>query len=386
MPRKLYLETFGCQMNVLDSELVLGQLRARATSRSTTATRPTSSSTTPAPSASTPSRRSGRASASCASASRASPAWSSASSAAWPSATGRTSSSSYPHVDVLCGPGELDKLPALVHNAVVTERGSTSQPTHAGHADRQVALMGATIRRSSTLAAAEDNLELLDLSRSDLARRRRRAGVRPHHARVQQVLHLLRRPLHARPGGASPAAEHHRRGPQAHRRRRARSDAARADDQPLPLRARRRPQDHLRRAALPDPRSRARSAAAAVRHQLPARFHRRGPAGHARLPAHLPLPARPRPARQRPHPEADEPRLHRRQYRDFIDRARGYMPDVCIASDFIVGFPTETDEEFEQTVELVRRLPVQEQLHLQVLARARARSRSTASPTTCPKT
>src|SRR5258708_20014621 len=29
MPRKLYLETFGCQMNVLDSELVMGQLRAQ---------------------------------------------------------------------------------------------------------------------------------------------------------------------------------------------------------------------------------------------------------------------------------------------------------------------------------------------------------------------
>ena len=28
MRKKLYLETFGCQMNVLDSELVLGQLRA----------------------------------------------------------------------------------------------------------------------------------------------------------------------------------------------------------------------------------------------------------------------------------------------------------------------------------------------------------------------
>ena len=26
---RLYLETFGCQMNVLDSELVLGQLRAQ---------------------------------------------------------------------------------------------------------------------------------------------------------------------------------------------------------------------------------------------------------------------------------------------------------------------------------------------------------------------
>src|SRR3954466_10849522 len=29
MQPKLYLETFGCQMNVLDSELVLGQLRAQ---------------------------------------------------------------------------------------------------------------------------------------------------------------------------------------------------------------------------------------------------------------------------------------------------------------------------------------------------------------------
>ena len=29
MKRKLYLETFGCQMNVLDSELVLSQLRAQ---------------------------------------------------------------------------------------------------------------------------------------------------------------------------------------------------------------------------------------------------------------------------------------------------------------------------------------------------------------------
>jgi tRNA-2-methylthio-N6-dimethylallyladenosine synthase len=42
------------------------------------------------------------------------------------------------------------------------------------------------------------------------------------------------------------------------------------------------------------------------------------------------------------------------QYRDFIDRARGYMPDVCIASDFIVGFPTETEEEFRTCIDLVR--------------------------------
>jgi tRNA-2-methylthio-N6-dimethylallyladenosine synthase len=42
-------------------------------------------------------------------------------------------------------------------------------------------------------------------------------------------------------------------------------------------------------------------------------------------------------------------------YCQFVDRARSHMPDVCIASDFIVGFPTETEEEFEQTAELVRR-------------------------------
>jgi tRNA-2-methylthio-N6-dimethylallyladenosine synthase len=43
-----------------------------------------------------------------------------------------------------------------------------------------------------------------------------------------------------------------------------------------------------------------------------------------------------------------------RQYTDFIDRARAYMPDVSLASDFIIGFPTETDEDFAATVELLR--------------------------------
>ena len=58
------------------------------------------------------------------------------------------------------------------------------------------------------------------------------------------------------------------------------------------------------------------------------------------------------------------------QYRDFIDRARGYMPDICIASDFIVGFPTETDEDFARRSSWCA-LPVQEQLHLQILPAAR---------------
>ena len=31
------------------------------------------------------------------------------------------------------------------------------------------------------------------------------------------------------------------------------------------------------------------------------------------------------------------------------------MPDICIASDFIVGFPTETDEDFAKSAELLKR-------------------------------
>jgi tRNA-2-methylthio-N6-dimethylallyladenosine synthase len=42
------------------------------------------------------------------------------------------------------------------------------------------------------------------------------------------------------------------------------------------------------------------------------------------------------------------------QYRDFIDRARGMMPDICIASDFIVGFPTETDDDFTASADILR--------------------------------
>lgn len=80
-----------------------------------------------------------------------------------------------PQVDILCGPGELDKLPALLDNAWRTKAAMPAAPTPAPTIDgrpapltsaRQVALQGNTSRRSATLAAAEDTLELLDLSRA----------------------------------------------------------------------------------------------------------------------------------------------------------------------------------------------------------------------------
>ena len=42
------------------------------------------------------------------------------------------------------------------------------------------------------------------------------------------------------------------------------------------------------------------------------------------------------------------------QYLELLARARRIVPDIAIAGDFIVGFPDETDEDFEATVDLVQ--------------------------------
>jgi tRNA-2-methylthio-N6-dimethylallyladenosine synthase len=87
---------------------------------------------------------------------------------------------SFPVVDVLCGPAELDKLPGLLDNAVKTrqslladepvdpERDSGGRWHHprAESSARQVALQGDASRKSGSLVAATDSLEMLDLSRA----------------------------------------------------------------------------------------------------------------------------------------------------------------------------------------------------------------------------
>lgn len=44
----------------------------------------------------------------------------------------------------------------------------------------------------------------------------------------------------------------------------------------------------------------------------------------------------------------------RRQYLDIIDYAKERIPDLSLTSDIIVGFPGETQEDFEQTVSLIK--------------------------------
>ena len=41
-------------------------------------------------------------------------------------------------------------------------------------------------------------------------------------------------------------------------------------------------------------------------------------------------------------------------YRDVVQRLRATCPDIAVSTDFIVGFPGETEKEFEATLQLVR--------------------------------
>ena len=50
-------------------------------------------------------------------------------------------------------------------------------------------------------------------------------------------------------------------------------------------------------------------------------------------------------------------RRHTRlEYKSLVRKIQKARPDIHISSDFIVGFPGETDEDFEDTMELVRSL------------------------------
>lgn len=42
------------------------------------------------------------------------------------------------------------------------------------------------------------------------------------------------------------------------------------------------------------------------------------------------------------------------EYKSIIRKLRAIRPDLCLSSDFIVGFPGETEQEFEQTLKLVK--------------------------------
>src|SRR3954468_5040589 len=170
MPTAVYLETFGCQMNELDSELVTGALRslgyrftpdpeaAEVVLYNTCSVREHAEQKVWSRLGELAIRK------------RRQPALVVGVLGCMAERDGEDLIRRMPVVDILCGPGELDKLPALLDNALRTRESLLADEPGAGwiaeRSARQVALQGGASRRSATLSAAADSLELLDLSRS----------------------------------------------------------------------------------------------------------------------------------------------------------------------------------------------------------------------------
>src|SRR5688572_21924249 len=352
MPRKVYLETFGCQMNVLDSELVMGQLRAQGYKPvearddadvilyNTCSVREHAEQKVWSRLGELRDRK------------KSDPGVVIGVIGCMAERDGANIFDRFPHVDVLCGPGELDKLAGLVHNAVVTSQAHGARTV--GRHEKQVALMGATTRRSSTRDAAEDNLELLDLSRSTSSEDvTHQAYVRitrgcnkfctycvvPYtrgpevHRPPDNIVEEVKRLAEAGAREVTLLGQtinhyHHKHG-----------DGRETSFAELLYRVHEATPDLPRlRFVTSFPRDFTDEALQAMR-------------DCERICRYLHVPAQ--------HGSDRVLKLMNRgyttqQYREFIARARAYMPDVCIASDFIVGFPTETDAEFDLTADLLR--------------------------------
>ena len=44
------------------------------------------------------------------------------------------------------------------------------------------------------------------------------------------------------------------------------------------------------------------------------------------------------------------------QYLALVEKLRAAMPDISLTTDIIVGFPGETEEDFEETMDVVRKV------------------------------
>ncbi|MCH2136672.1 MAG: MiaB/RimO family radical SAM methylthiotransferase [Phycisphaerales bacterium] len=284
-----------------------------------------------------------------------------------------------PEVDLLCGPGELDRLPMLLDNVL---KGVAVEM-----ADR-AALQGSTSRRSATLSAAEDSLELLDLSRA-FEPEAASSGGRSAYVRITRGCNKF----------CTYCVVPNTRGAEVHRPPDAIVDECRAlaDKGVIEVTLLGQTVNHylyVHGAAVD-------AGGAEVPQVGPGLAAlRKGAGGWAgrrvttfahlleRIHDEVPEIQRLRFVTSYPRDFGDDvldvmarcERICRYlhvpaqsgsdrilglmnrgytvgQYLEFVDRVLDRLPDASIAGDIIVGFPTETEDDFQETVDLVRRVP-----------------------------
>jgi tRNA-2-methylthio-N6-dimethylallyladenosine synthase len=412
LSRTVYLETFGCQMNELDSELVRGQLQALGYSftdhlkgadvvlyNTCSVREKAEQKVWSRVGLHSVRRRNGAKTIlgiiGC-----------------MAEREGPDLMRRFPAIDLMCGPGELDKLPLLIDNAFRTEAVDRAE---------RIALQGNTARRSATLSAATDNLEMLDLSRA-FDPDRSTAGARSAYVRITRGCNKF----------CTYCVVPYTRGAEVHRPPGSIVDECKrlADAGVIEVTLLGQTVNHyiythgaavsVSGLELPQVGP---GAAAFAREGVKQGVPRLDPTGQAVGAARVGLSAQPVvPVKhqssivdrqfirtttfadllQRIHDEVPAirrlrfltsfprdfgddilavmaacPRLCRylhvpaqsgsnrllklmnrgysvEEYLEFIQRARTFLPDVCIAGDFIVGFPTETDDDFEQSKQLIR--------------------------------
>jgi tRNA-2-methylthio-N6-dimethylallyladenosine synthase len=396
MPLKVYLETFGCQMNELDSELVRGHLLSLGYSF-----------------AGTPNEAQVILFNTCSVREQAeSKAYSRIGIVGKRKAAGERlilgvlgcmaerdgadMLRRYPQIDLLCGPGELDKLPLLIDNvrrtealrAVEREIGlSATLPRH-----ERVALAGNKSRRSATLAAAEDSLEALDLGRA--FEPREEGSERTAYVRITRGCNKF----------CTYCVVPYTRGAEVHRPPDHIVEECRrlADAGVIEVTLVGQTVNHyvyVHGAATTAAGGEAPQVGPGPAAYTPAgveRLRSAGPGSRVttfadllhRIHEEVPEIQRLRFVTSYPRDFGDDildvlaacPRICRylhapaqsgsnrilklmnrgytvEEYRTFADRVLAKLPDASIAGDIIVGFPTESDEDFEATVDLVRAIP-----------------------------
>jgi len=256
----------------------------------------------------------------------------------------------YPHVDLLCGPAELDKLPAMVCNALATRLADPAA------ALRQTALAGPRAGRNAAVPWGDsDALETLDLSRSVV----RGDDAARAYVRVTRGCNKF----------CSYCIVPYTRGPEVHRPPANIIAEVRklADAGALEITLLGQTVNHYfwkepdgRAVRFADLLYMIHEAVPSVRRL---RFVTSYPRDFGedvlavmrdcpRICRYLHLPAQSGSDRML--------RLMRRgytaaQYVELIDRAREMLPDVSIASDFIAGFPGETEDDHRLSMDLIRR-------------------------------